>query len=548
MSATGHTPLELNLKISKGASPRVDTDKCLNCGTCLRACPTGAIREAQRQICRLCPDCAEGEIMFPRGMEELTTRSCSLACPLGHYPEGYLNLLARGDWQGAWEVISAVNPLPGVLGRICGRPCEEECKRGILIDRPLPIRAAKREVAEWARREGMDRPKAYRRNIDMRVAVAGAGPAGLTAASDLASLGYRVTVFEKGPEPGGMVRQAVPSFRLPDEVWEREFAAALGDGIEVVYGAAVGASPTLEELEKDGYKAVVLATGAPRGKLLPLPGRDFKGVYDALTFMSAVKQGRPVEVGEKVVVIGGGSVATDVARTALRKGAREATMVCIEQECDLPALSWEVEEALREGVKLVAGYAPQRITSAWMQAEAVELACVSDICCDAFGRLTPEIDPSDTRTLPADTVIFAVGQAVDTALLGRMGLKLERSGRPGRRRRHRGDLLRQGLRGGRPHRGAGLGGGGHGLGTPRRARRRRAPARQRARERGADRRRSPAVGEDLPGAPGEARAAGVPPRRHRGSPRFLRGSGPLPGARGTWRPTPGAACAAATSR
>jgi NADPH-dependent glutamate synthase beta subunit-like oxidoreductase/Pyruvate/2-oxoacid:ferredoxin oxidoreductase delta subunit len=428
MSANGHTPLELSLKISKGASPRVDTDRCLNCGTCLRACPTGAIREAQRQICRLCPDCAEGEIMFPRNMEELTKRSCSLACPLGHYPEGYLNLVARGDWQGAWEVISAVNPLPGVLGRICGRPCEEECKRGILIDKPLPIRAAKREVAEWARREGLAKPKAYRRNIDMRVAVAGAGPAGLTAASDLATLGYRVTVFEKGPVPGGMVRQAVPSFRLPDEVWEREFAAALGDGIEVVYGAAVGVSPTLEELEKDGYKAVVLATGAPRGKLLPLPGRDFKGVYDALTFMSAVKQGRPVEVGEKVVVIGGGSVATDVARTALRKGAKEATMVCLEQECDLPALSWEVEEALREGVKLVAGYSPQRITSTWMQAEGVELACVSGICSDIYGRIIPEIDPSDTRTLQADTVIFAVGQAVDSALLERMGLDLNEAG------------------------------------------------------------------------------------------------------------------------
>lgn len=431
MSATGHgplEPLEMTLRVRKGTSPHVDNDRCLNCGTCLRICPTGAIREVQRQICRLCPDCAEGEIMFPRGMEELTARSCSLACPLGHHPEGYLGLLARGDWEGAWEVISAVNPLPGVLGRICSRPCEEECKRGILIDRPLPIRAAKREVAEWALRSGLAKPRAYRRNIDARVAVAGAGPAGVTAASDLATLGYRVTVFEKGPQPGGMVRQAVPSFRLPDEVWEREFAAVLSGGIEVVYGATVGVSPTLEELEESGYKAVILATGAPRGKLLPLPGRDFKGVYDALTFMSAVKQGRPVEVGERVVVIGGGSVATDVARTALRKGAREATMVCIEQECDLPALSWEVEEALREGVKLLAGYAPRRIVSAWMQAEAVELACVSNICCDAYGRLAPEIDPSDTRTLQADTVVFAVGQAVDSALLGRMGLDLDEAG------------------------------------------------------------------------------------------------------------------------
>jgi NADPH-dependent glutamate synthase beta subunit-like oxidoreductase/Pyruvate/2-oxoacid:ferredoxin oxidoreductase delta subunit len=428
MNGASDTPMELTLKLTKGASPRVDTDKCLNCGTCLEACPTGAVREMQRQICRLCPDCAEGEIMFPRDMADLTGSSCSLACPLGHYPEGYLNLVGRGDWEGAWNVISAVNPLPGVLGRICGRPCEEECKRGILIDQPLPIRSSKREVAEWALANGLAKPRTYRRNIDKRVAVAGGGPAGLTAACDLASLGYRVTIFEKSQSPGGMLRLAVPTFRLPDEVWEREFNLALGEGIDVVYGATVGVSPTVDELIKDGCKAVVLALGAPRGKLLNIPGRDFRGVYDALSFMNAAKNRRPLEVGEKVVVIGGGSVATDVARTALRLGAAEVHMVCIEEECDMPALSWEVEEALREGVKVVAGYAPLRIASAWMQAEAVELARVDKICCDAWGRLTPELDPATGMSLPADTVIFAVGQAIDTALLGRMGLVLNEVG------------------------------------------------------------------------------------------------------------------------
>ncbi len=417
-------------KLAKSASPRFDTDRCMNCGTCLRSCPTGAIRELQRQICRLCPDCAEGDIMFPRDMEALTGRSCSLACPLGHYPEGYLNLLARGDWEGAWRVISAVNPLPGVLGRICGRPCEEECKRGVLIDRPMPIRAAKREVAEWAYRRGLAGPRRYLRHIDIRVAVAGSGPAGLTAACDLAALGYRVTLFEKGPAPGGMLRLAVPRFRLPDEVWEREYRLALGEGIEVVYGAAVGSSPSLEELWRDGYRAVVLALGAPRGKKLPIPGSDYLGVYDALTFMGAVKQNRPVRVGERVVVIGGGSVATDVARTALRRGAREATLVCIEDECSMPALSWEIEEARREGVGVVAGHAPLRVLSRWMQAEAVELSGVACVRCDELGRLNPELERERGMTLPADTVIFAVGQAVDRAALERMGLELDRAGLP----------------------------------------------------------------------------------------------------------------------
>jgi NADPH-dependent glutamate synthase beta subunit-like oxidoreductase/ferredoxin-like protein FixX len=417
-------------ELRKAASPRIDTDRCINCGTCLGACPTGAVQEMQRQICRLCPDCAEGGIMFPRDMEALTRRSCSLACPLGHFPEGYLNLLARGDWEGAWRLISAVNPLPGVLGRICSRPCEEECKRGILIDRPMPIRAAKREVAEWAHRSGLARPRRYPRHIDMRVAVAGGGPAGLTAACDLASLGYRVTVFEKGPAPGGMLRLAVPSFRLPDEVWEREYSLALGEGIEVVYGAAVGSSPTLDELFTGGYRAVILAMGAPAGKKLPIPGSDFQGVYDALTFMGAVKQGRPVRVGERVVVIGGGSVATDVARTAMRKGAAEATLVCIEDECSMPALSWELEEARREGVKVAAAHAPLRILSSWMQAEAVELTGVACVRCDDLGRVYPELEEGRGMTLPADTVIFAVGQGVDAAALRRMGLELDGAGRP----------------------------------------------------------------------------------------------------------------------
>lgn len=416
--------------VRKGSSPIIDTDRCVNCGTCLRACPTGALREVQRQICRLCPDCARGPVMFPRDMEEMTRVSCASACPLGHYPEGYMNFLARGDWEGAWELISAINPLPGVLGRICGRPCEEECKRGALIDSPLPIRAAKKTVAEWAYRSGRVKKRNYRRNIDMRVAVAGGGPAGLVAACDLASLGYRVTIFEAGPELGGMLRMAVPAFRLPEEVWKREYEAALGEGVEVVYGAAVGTSPSLAELLQDGYRAVVLALGAPRGKRLPIPGSSYRGVHDALSFMCAVKSGRPVEVGEKAVVIGGGSVATDVARTALRKGAREASMVCVEEECALPALSWEIEEAVREGVRLVAGYAPLRITSSWMQAEAVELARVVDVGCDAWGRISPQVDTSCGMTLAADTVIFAVGQGVDSAALERMGIEVTTAGTP----------------------------------------------------------------------------------------------------------------------
>jgi thioredoxin reductase/NAD-dependent dihydropyrimidine dehydrogenase PreA subunit len=170
--------------------------------------------------------------------------------------------------------------------------------------------------------------------------------------------------------------------------------------------------------------AVVLAIGARHGKKLNIPGSDFQGVYSALDFMGAVKSGRPLQVGEKVAVIGGGSVATDVARTALRKGALEVHMVCIEQECELPALAWEMEEARREGIGVIAGYAPISIKSSWMKAEALQLARVERIGCDTAGKLTPEIDRGQATTISVDTVIFAVGQAVDTSFLSRMGLKL----------------------------------------------------------------------------------------------------------------------------
>ena len=315
MDGSARPPLDLMLRwdggvkkrLHKYSSPRVDSNRCVNCGSCLEACPTGAPREMQRQICRLCPDCAQGPTMFPNDMVELTSRSCAAACPLGHFPEGYVNLVARGDWEGAWKLVSGVNPLPGVLGRICSRPCEEECKRGSLIDKPLPIRTLKREIAAWAENNGLAAKKAYHRNIDKRLAVAGAGPAGLTAAVDLASLGYRVTVFEAGPAPGGMLRLAVPAFRLPDEIWRGEFSRALGEGIEVAYGASVGISPTLQDLPAGGFKAVVLAVGARHGRKLDIPGKDFQGVHTALDFMGAVKSGLPQEIGENVVVIGGGT-------------------------------------------------------------------------------------------------------------------------------------------------------------------------------------------------------------------------------------------------
>jgi NADPH-dependent glutamate synthase beta subunit-like oxidoreductase/NAD-dependent dihydropyrimidine dehydrogenase PreA subunit len=417
-------------ELRKWASPYVRSEACINCGVCLGECPTGAIAEHQRQVCRLCPDCAQGPVMFPRDMEALTARSCSLSCPLGHFPEGYINMVARGDWEGAWRLISDVNPLPATLGRICQRPCEEECKRGMLVDEPLPIREIKRLVSDWAWEAGLAAAKRYTRHLDMRVAVAGAGPAGVTAASELAAMGYRVTLLEAAGHPGGMLREALPRFRLPDRVWEREIGLLLENGIDLVCGVRVGKNPTLEDLFKEGFRAVVLAVGGGKGKKPPLPGSDYAGVYDGISFMSAVKAGLPVETGERAVVVGGGSVATDAARTMIRLGWREVTMVCPESEDETPALSWEMEEALREGVKVLHRRCPSRILSSWMRVEGVELLAVTDCTADERGRVKITTSARDRSTLPADTVVLAVGQDGAPDLFRDMGLELGDDGCP----------------------------------------------------------------------------------------------------------------------
>jgi NADPH-dependent glutamate synthase beta subunit-like oxidoreductase len=270
--------------------------------------------------------------------------------------------------------------------------------------------------------------KTYLRNIDKRVAVIGAGPAGITAASDLAGMGYKVTVFESTASMGGMVRRVIPKFRLPDDVWKTEFDYALGDGIDIEYGLSLGHAFTIEDLFKDGYKAVVVAVGAPFGKKLNIPGKDFKYVYTALGYMNDAKYGTPVVTGENVVVIGGGSVATDAARTALRYGAKNVTMVCIEEDCAMPAHSWEIEEALEEGVQVVSGYAPQSINSVWMQPESVTVAKVTRIIKEANGALRPEIDKANTKQIKAETVIFAVGQSIDNRLFDDLGFERNERG------------------------------------------------------------------------------------------------------------------------
>lgn len=390
--------------------------ECVNCGACRRICPTEAIHEYQRDICRLCPDCAEGPMIFPSEAGAYATQhSCSIACPLGTVPEGYVNLIAEGRFADAYDVICELNPLPSVCSMICHHPCEEECKRGLLIDQPIAIRALKRFVTDTA----LPREVKFVPRYDIRVAIVGAGPAGITAAFDLAKKGYKVVVFEAGPEPGGMMRKGVPDFRLDKSLLRSEIARLEAAGIEIVYNTIVGKNPTIDDLLKDGFAAVLIAVGAAKGMILPIEGIQAEQVYDALSFMERVNAQTPVEIGKRAIVIGAGSVGIDTARTLLRLGVEQATCVCVESENTIPAPACEVTDAKEEGVEFVTGAAPIRIGTEWFTVREVEFRKVEKIETDAHGRLHPVTAAGTEFALEADTVIFAVGQHADVSILAR---------------------------------------------------------------------------------------------------------------------------------
>ncbi|HPK07129.1 MAG TPA: FAD-dependent oxidoreductase, partial [Aminivibrio sp.] len=405
------------------------TERCINCGTCLRACPTNAVYELQRQICRLCPDCADSPVVFPRDMEELTAESCAGACPLGHYPEGYVNMIADGEFQKAWDLITAVNPIPSVLGRICSRPCEDTCKRGNIIDAPVPIRAMKRLVSDMAYDEGWVKKERYPRKYDERVAVIGAGPAGVAASHFLATQGYEVVMYDASPSFGGMVAKAVPAFRLPADIIERDFNTIIQKGITFRPNVEVGKNPSIAELLERECDAVLVATGAPKGVELPIPGFDYMNVFNAVDFMTSAKAGYPLKVGEKAIVIGGGSVATDVARTLLRLGAKDVCVACLEGESEMPAFSWELKEAESEGVRFMHSSSPVRIGGDWQKVQWVDMDPVTRF---SLGEKGIEFDTDSTGRfrVDADTVVFAVGQKLDQGVFANTpGIEMTGRGR-----------------------------------------------------------------------------------------------------------------------
>ena len=361
---------------------------CKFCGACVAVCPTNAL--------------SDRDISWDEA--ESTLVPCKSACPAGMDVPRYVDLITQGKFAQAIAVIREKVPFPATLGRVCFAPCEDACRRGALNE-PIAIRTLKRFAAEqdtglW--RQGSKRAPA----TGKRVAIVGSGPAGLTAGYYLAKLGHSVTVFEALPEPGGMMRFGIPQYRLPRKILDAEIEDIKSVGVDIRTNSRVD---SLDELFQQGYRAIFLAVGAHQGIGIGVEGEDSPGVIDCVSFLRDVSSGVEVGLGERVAVIGGGNAAIDSARTALRLGAREVTIIYRRSRAEMPASSSEVEEALSEGIDIILLAAPSKINQ---RNGALRLECLRMKLGrpDASGRRRPMPIKWSEFAMDFDTIIAAIGQ------------------------------------------------------------------------------------------------------------------------------------------
>lgn len=339
---------------------------------------------------------------------------CQVACPAGTDAGRYIGLIGAKRYDDAYAVAAEVNPFPSVCGWICTAPCEAVCRRDVL-DEPIAIRTLKRFAAEHGNLPPVQ-PPAVRRTE--KVGIVGGGPAGMSAAYYLARLGYPVTVFEAMPVPGGMMAIGIPSYRLPRDVLQAEVARIVGLGVDLRLNTAMGRDFTLGDLEKEGYRAVFLATGASKSRRLGVPGDDARGVVPATLFLKQVNLGEEPRLNGPAVVVGGGSTALDAARSAWRSGAAPVTIIYRRGRAEMPAQEEEIEAAEREGIVIRTGLAPVEVVS--RDGALVGIRCVETrptAGAPTGARTQWEPVPGTNHELPAATILIAIGEEPDPSIL-----------------------------------------------------------------------------------------------------------------------------------
>lgn len=404
----------------------VDETKCVACGQCVENCPTNALKLGQKL-------CSKTPIVIPKAkrvtdhkwsqkewnIEFRTNRSnvvpsgtapCKTACPAHIAVQGYIKLASQGRYKEALELIKKENPLPAICGRICPHKCESACTRGD-VDNPVAIDEIKKFIADKDLHSETRFIPTKKHEYNKKMAVIGSGPAGLSCAYFMAVDGYKVTVFEKEDRLGGMLTLGIPSFRLEKDVIDSEIEVLRELGVEFKTGVEVGKDVTLDELRKLGYEGFYLAIGAQEGRKLNIEGEDAKDVQTGVDFLRNVALGKGKKLTGRTIVIGGGNVAIDVARTAIREGSTETLMYCLEARNEMPALDEEIEEAEAEGVKINNSYGPKRIIVENGKVKGVEFKkCISVF--DENGRFSPKYDENDLITVECEHVLVSVGQAI----------------------------------------------------------------------------------------------------------------------------------------
>jgi NADPH-dependent glutamate synthase beta subunit-like oxidoreductase len=350
---------------------------------------------------------------------------CQIACPAHLRVPGYVALIREGKFSEALHLIRQDMPLPSVCGRVCLAPCEKECRRQE-VDQAIAIAALKRFVSDYVE-ENLPSPLPQTKGEN--VAIIGSGPAGLAAAYDLIRKGYGVTIYEASSVAGGMLVTGIPPYRLPKEILKRDIDYIEALGVQIKTNTSLGSSFALEDLGNQGYRAILLATGTQEGTKLRVPGADLKGTVVATSFLRDFSSGKKVEVGRRVAVIGGGNVAIDCARAALRLGASEVDLVCLESRPQMPAVVSEIEEAEAEGVRVHPSVTVTRVLGSKSKVRGIKCLNVRNVKFDENGEPHMEVLKGTEHVLTADMIIFAIGQKPNLSWLnGSKGVKISKRG------------------------------------------------------------------------------------------------------------------------